>query len=291
MIAFDFPLERAAVPAALAGAFAVLLAMEWRFPLRRRTRPTGRRVLTNLLVSALAFAAGAGVVRPVAARLIGWASAADFGLLRALPLPMAARLGLGVLLMDLTFYYWHRLNHELAILWRFHSAHHVDPDMDVTTSFRFHAGEILYSAGFRAAQVTLLGVGATTYVVYEAVFQASTLFHHSNLRVPIRLERLVNRVLVTPRMHGVHHSVRRREVNSNYSVVFRFWDALHRTLILNVPQAQISIGVSGYQEEGDNRFWRLLLQPFRRQKAPAPGAGPAPRAREQAPGPRTFMAE
>ena len=136
--------------------------------------------------------------------------------------------------MDLTFYYWHRLNHTRPLLWRFHNVHHADPDMDVTTSFRFHWGEVLYSTVFRLLQVGLIGVSPLTYLVYEVVFNGATMFHHSNLRLPVAWERRLNRVFVTPRMHGVHHSAVGPETNSNYSVIFSWWDRLNRSLRLNV---------------------------------------------------------
>jgi sterol desaturase/sphingolipid hydroxylase (fatty acid hydroxylase superfamily) len=173
---------------------------------------------------------------------------------------------LGFLLLDLTIYYWHRINHTWPLLWRFHNVHHVDPDLDVSTSFRFHFGEILYSTVFRILQVGLVGVAPFTYVVYELVFQLGTMFHHSNLRLPVKLERWINRVLVTPRMHGVHHSAVGPETNSNYSVVFSWWDRLNRSLRLNIPQGQVIIGVPGYLRPQDNGFLALLALPFRRQR-------------------------
>jgi sterol desaturase/sphingolipid hydroxylase (fatty acid hydroxylase superfamily) len=168
--------------------------------------------------------------------------------------------------MDLTFYYWHWANHRICLLWRFHNVHHIDPDMDVSTSFRFHFVEILYSTAFRVLQVFVLGIAPLTYVVYETIFACCTMFHHSNVRLPLQLERLMNKVIVTPRMHGIHHSVVKGETNSNYSVIFRWWDLLHRTLILNIPQSLIRIGVPGYQQIKDNRLWTLLGMPFFKQK-------------------------
>jgi sterol desaturase/sphingolipid hydroxylase (fatty acid hydroxylase superfamily) len=105
-----------------------------------------------------------------------------------------------------------------------------------------------------------------TFAVYELVFQANTLFHHSNVRLPIHLERLLNAVLVTPRMHGIHHSQVRRETNSNFGVVFCWWDRLHHTLGLNIPQSKIEIGVAGYSAPDNNRLWHTLTMPFRKQR-------------------------
>jgi len=123
--------------------FVALLMAETRFSLRRGKHSKLERFLTNAGVSALALATGAYIVAPVALRLASWTSENSFGLLRVAPLPFAAEFILGFLLLDLTFYYWHRLNHSISFFWRFHNVHHVDSDLDVSTSFRFHFGEVL----------------------------------------------------------------------------------------------------------------------------------------------------
>ena len=247
--------------------FLVLFCLEALRPLRRPKRAWGPRWVLNGAVTALAFITGAFTVRPVALGAAAWIAGQGFGLLHLLPpLPFWARLAAGVLLMDLTFYYWHRLNHTWPLLWRFHNVHHLDPDLDLSTSFRFHFGEVLYSTAFRLLQVGLLGVLPVTYLTYEVLFNCATMFHHSNVRLPVRLERLVNKVLVTPRMHGVHHSVVAREAYSNYSVVFSLWDRLHRSLRLNVKQAEVVIGVPGYLLPRDNRLFPLLTLPFTGQR-------------------------
>ncbi|MBM4274284.1 MAG: sterol desaturase family protein [Deltaproteobacteria bacterium] len=253
-------------PVLLTGFFLVLFYYERIFPLRRPKRSLAPRLAVNLTLSALVFVVGGLVVRPVALGVSWWTERVSFGLLHFLTLPFWAQFVLGFLLMDLTIYYWHRINHTWPILWRFHNVHHVDPDLDVSTSFRFHFVEILYSALFRMVQVGLVGVAPLTYVVYELVFQVCTVFHHSNLHLPIDWERRINRALVTPRMHGVHHSVVGPETNSNYSVVFSWWDRLNRSLRLNVPQGQVIIGVPGYLQPQDNSFSSLTALPFLPQR-------------------------
>jgi sterol desaturase/sphingolipid hydroxylase (fatty acid hydroxylase superfamily) len=220
----------------------------------------------NLAVTALSFAVGVAVVRPAALGWAGWSQAHSFGLLPWTGLPWWAQGLAGFLLMDLTFYYWHRANHVYPLLWRFHNVHHVDPDLDVSTSFRFHFGETLYSTVFRGLQVGLLGISVFTYLLYEFCFNLATMFHHSNLQLPLNLERRLNRLLVTPRMHGVHHSAIGPETNSNYSVIFSWWDKLHRSLRLNIPQRDIVIGVPGYLLPGDNGIKALLALPFQKQR-------------------------
>jgi len=249
------------------GFFLVLLLLEARFPLRHRTRALVRRLITNLCTSAFAFVVAVGIVRPVGLSLAAWTSAKSFGLLHIVTLPAAIHFSLAFLLMDLTFYYWHLANHIIPGLWRFHNVHHIDPDLDVSTALRFHIGEVLLSTGFRVIQVGLIGLSPLMYTIYESVFQGCTLFQHSNVRLPLRAERLLNKVLVTPRMHGIHHSVVAEERNANYSTVFSWWDRLHRSLRLDIPQAALVLGIPAYHEPVDNTLWNVLVLPFRTQRA------------------------
>lgn len=246
--------------------FAFLFGIERVRPLRHPARPGWRRLGLNAAAVALALGVAAVTVAPTIAGVLEWTRHAKFGLLRLADLPERLSLILGILLLDLSFYWWHRLNHAWPLLWRFHNVHHIDPDLDSTTAFRFHAGEIAYSTAFRVVQIGLIGPSALTIAAYELLFLGGTVFHHSNVRLPVLLERALNLVFVTPRMHGVHHSVIRDETNSNYSVVFRWWDSLHSTLRLNVPQDNIRIGVAGYTRPADNSLVSILVLPFKRQR-------------------------
>lgn len=254
------------VPFIIAGVFAAFFLVERFIPLRRSCAPLLPRLVVNLAVSGLAFLTAMLSVKPATMYVLNWAAESPFGVIHAVAMPGWLAAVVGFLLLDLSFYYWHVLNHRFSALWRFHNVHHIDPDLDVSTGFRFHFGEVLLSTGFRVVQVSLIGIPFTVFAAYELVFQANTLFHHSNLRLPIRIERLLNLILVTPRMHGIHHSQVRGETNSNYGVVFCWWDKLHRTIGLNIPQSQIEIGVAGYSAPGDNRLWQTLTMPFRRQR-------------------------
>jgi sterol desaturase/sphingolipid hydroxylase (fatty acid hydroxylase superfamily) len=247
-------------------AFALLFVAERFFPLRQATRSLLGRLLVNLAISVLSFIVAVGVLQPAVHSALRWSASKSFGLVRLVPLPSSLVFVLSLLLMDLTFYYWHLANHRVPVLWRFHNVHHLDPDLDVSTAFRFHFGEITLSIGFSLLQVSLIGPSAWAFAVYQLVFQAEVLFHHSNVRLPIGVERLLNKVLVTPRMHGIHHSQVQRENNSNFGTVFPWWDKLHRTLGVNIPQDQVVVGIPGYSLRKDNRFWNALLMPFRKQR-------------------------
>jgi sterol desaturase/sphingolipid hydroxylase (fatty acid hydroxylase superfamily) len=261
-----FAMSTAVTVGILASLYLAFFLIERIVPLRQARAPLPGRLLVNFGVSAAAFATAFALVRSASDRTLEWTDVSGFGLLQWLDLPAVAEFAIAFLLLDLTFYYWHVANHRFSLLWRIHNVHHVDPDLDVSTAFRFHFAEVALSTGFRVLQIALIGPAVLTYAIYEVAFQAGTLFHHSNIRLPEKLERRMNLALVTPRMHGIHHSQVRKETNSNFGVVFSWWDRLHRTLGLDVPQARIVIGIPGYSRDDDNRLSRLFAQPFAPQR-------------------------
>ncbi len=188
------------------------------------------------------------------------------GVLNVIPMPAWLHGVLSFLFMDYLLYVWHVLSHKVPLLWRFHNVHHTDLDLGVSTALRFHFGEMFLSGVFRAAAVLLFGAGAVAVLVYEVVFEASVAFQHSNWKLPYPLEHVLARVIITPRMHGIHHSIVPRETNSNFTNLFNLWDRLHGTIRLNVPQNQITIGVPAYRDERELTARGLILLPFRRQK-------------------------
>jgi sterol desaturase/sphingolipid hydroxylase (fatty acid hydroxylase superfamily) len=248
---------------AFGAVVGALYVVERLWPLRPRKEPGPARVGRNLVIGLLAGATTAASEGPVVAPVQRLAEQRRLGLLRWLPAPRALRAVLGFLLLDYTLYLWHRLNHRVPFLWRFHAVHHIDLDLDSTTGLRFHFGELALAAGFRAAQVLLLGVDRDTLRVWQQMLVVSVMFHHSNLELPIDVERRLVPFLVTPRMHGIHHSTRSKDMDSNYSSLLSWWDRLHRSLRLNVPQASVTIGVQGFSRPEEVTLAASLALPFR----------------------------
>jgi sterol desaturase/sphingolipid hydroxylase (fatty acid hydroxylase superfamily) len=265
--------------------------LERLLPLRKDSHSLLGRLLVNVAISVLTFAAVALLVQPAAQWALSWSGEKTFGLIHLVALPIWLEVMLSFLFMDLAFYYWHVANHRAPFLWRFHNVHHADPDLDVSTAFRFHFGEVALSSLFTLVQVSVIGPSVWAFAVYQAAFQAEVLFHHSNLRLPIGFERLLNKIVVTPRMHGIHHSQVQRENNSNFGTVFPWWDRLHRTLGLNIPQSAISIGIPGYSLPQDNTAANALLMPFRKQRDYWRKPDGAPVDREKTSGKPTSLAE
>ena len=259
-------LSKLLLPALTLGAAAAILVAERRSPLRQRTQAEPSRIVRNLALGTLSMAVVAAVEGPVVHPLARWAETRRRGLAQRIPAPAWLRDAAAVLAMDYTVYLWHILTHKVPVLWRLHLVHHVDLDMDATTALRFHAVDMLVSVPYRAAQVALLGTSPRALRFWQSFFFLSVLFHHSNLRLPPRLERRLSRVFTTPRMHGIHHSTVRGETNSNWSSGLSLWDHLHRTFRLDVPDRQVQVGVPAYRDSSAIRLRPSLAMPFLRQR-------------------------
>ncbi len=251
---------------------AGLVWFEVRRPLRSVRRSKVRRDWRNLLIAVPAGAVMQVLEMPVAFRLSEIAQSKGLGLLRVSGLPPIAAGLAGVLLLDYTLYWWHFLTHRVPVLWRFHQVHHLDQEMDATTALRFHFGEIAISVLFRAAQILVIGPTPMTVAVWQVFLFICILFHHSNVRLPLRWERRVARILVTPRLHGIHHSIAPDEVNSNWSSGLSVWDLLHATLRTEPSQDSLRLGVAGFEESQDTVRQALAL-PFRVEGKPPAYSG------------------
>lgn len=152
-----------------------------------------------------------------------------WGLSRWLGLVGWTEIVVSVVVLDLLDYFWHRANHRIRFLWRFHKAHHADTSMDVTTALRFHPGELLVSALMKALWIVAWGPTVVAWFLFEALVSLCAQFHHSNIDFPNAVERWLSRVLVTPRFHAAHHAVDQRYGNANFSTIWSVWDRLFRS--------------------------------------------------------------
>lgn len=244
------------------GAFGLLAWLERRRPLRRAVEPKLRREARNLAVAAVGAAAMRVVEQPLVEPLAALVERRRWGLLKLWRLPPWLEVALAVVLLDYTLYLWHVQTHRRPSLWRFHVVHHVDLDLDASTALRFHFAELALSVPWRAAQVLVIGVSPLSLSAWQALLFLSILFHHSNVRLPPAAERRLARLVVTPRMHGIHHSVVKEETNSNWSSGLTVWDRLHGTLRLDVPQAAVVVGVPAYREPDEVTLPKILAMPF-----------------------------
>lgn len=173
---------------------------------------------------------------------IEWNNAKGFGLFQWLQLPFVLELLLGFLLIDCFLYWWHRINHVFPFLWAFHVLHHRDEKMNSTTGIRFHMMELLLSLVLKSILFPLLGLDLSAFILHGFVLLPVVLFHHSNIRFSLQQDLFLRRFIVTPHMHRIHHSNRRKETDSNYSSILPYWDQLFGTYHKQVPH-EIDFGV------------------------------------------------
>jgi len=251
-------------PIVVAGAFLLFWWLERRRPLRYAVESPAVRQSRNAAVAALAAATVHLVERPVVEPLARLAQRRGWGVTARLGGSEWLRTVAALLLLDYTLYLWHVLVHRVPAFWRFHVVHHVDRDLDASTAVRFHFGELAISVPWRAMQVVAIGVRPAELKLWQQALLVSILFHHSNVRLPARAERWISRVVMTPRLHGIHHSDVEAVRDANWSSGLTIWDWLHGTLSTGPPQPAITIGVEPYHEEEDVSLARILAMPFSR---------------------------
>jgi sterol desaturase/sphingolipid hydroxylase (fatty acid hydroxylase superfamily) len=194
-----------------------------------------------------------------------WATENSWGLLNLVELPGWAAVVIAIILLDLVIYAQHVLVHTIPLLWRLHMVHHSDRDIDVTTGLRFHPLEIIFSMLIKMSVVILLGAPALAVLIFEVVLNGMAMFNHSNVRLPKAVDTLIRILFVTPDMHRVHHSVIRRETNSNYGFNLSIWDRLFGTYIAQPEKGHqsMTIGLTQFLDQPAHQLIWMLCLPFR----------------------------
>ena len=180
-------------------------------------------------------------------------------------MPAWAGIIVSVIVLDLAIYLQHVLFHAVPALWRLHRMHHADLEVDVTTGLRFHPVEILLSTGIKLAVVAAVGAPAAAVLIFEILLNATSIFNHSNVRVSADVDRILRWFVVTPDMHRVHHSILRRETNSNFGFNLPWWDRLLGTYRAQpaAGHAAMTLGIEQFRDPRELGLDRMLLQPFR----------------------------
>jgi sterol desaturase/sphingolipid hydroxylase (fatty acid hydroxylase superfamily) len=248
------------LPAVLAGKGGIVLAALLAFLVLERLFPVAQwvggiaRVARNFALALCNVAIGPLIVIPVTIYAAGHAPQWRPDVLEGW-----AGLAFDLVILDFWIYWWHRANHRLPFLWRFHAVHHLDETLDATSALRFHFGEVALSALVRAIVIFLLAVPLASVVVFETLIAVITIFHHSNLRLPPGLEKALSWFVVTPSIHWVHHHAERADTDSSYATILSVWDRLFGSRSQTVRTAAMPIGVEGMR---DLPVVRLLLRPF-----------------------------
>lgn len=247
-----------------------MAAWELLAPRRRLSVGRARRWPSNLGIAALNVAIVRVLIPVAAVDIAGLGELQNWGLFNNLApafdeyLPWAAIVP-SVILLDLAIYLQHVMFHAVPALWRLHRMHHADLDFDVSTGLRFHPGEILISAVIKLAAVVSIGAPPQAVLAFEVVLNATSMFNHSNVRLPAGTDRVLRLFMVTPDMHRVHHSVVRAETNSNFGFNLSWWDRWLGTYRAQPAAGHLgmTIGLEQFRDPADLRLDRMLLQPWR----------------------------
>lgn len=245
------------------GLFGVLFVTEKWIPRRSYAESQKRRRLTNIVF--LASTVAMTTVIPISFISVAlWAQSQQLGLLNQLEANSVAVIVATLLARAFVSFFTHFLGHKIPFLWRLHRVHHLDTELDVTSTTRFHPLEFVVNLAIGVPMIVAIGMSPWVLVVYEFLDVAVTLFTHSNIRLPVRLNAVLRYVIVTPDLHRVHHSSWQPETDSNFGAVFPIWDQIFGTFRTQTrdPQETMELGLKERRDPQASRLGWLLISPF-----------------------------
>ena len=239
--------------------------MERSFSARRATTPLARRIMLHVTVSILNTTMMRLLVYVPMLAWIVYVEQMGWGISRWLGLHGWPEFVISIVVLDAFDYFWHRANHRIRFLWRFHKAHHSDNDMDVFTALRFHPGELLISSLIKAFWIVIWGPSAIAWFLFEALVSLCAQMHHSNVDLPNKIEQRIASIVVTPRFHASHHLVDRTYGDRNFSTIFSFWDPLFGSRAPKLSKGDLQTMALGLPEGREQVLspLQLLLEPLK----------------------------
>lgn len=240
----------------------LMMAAEAIFPRKARVLSRRHRWTSNLLLIVIDTIFVRLVFPIVAVGVAALSFENGWGLFNLTDLPIWLEVLLAVILLDMAIYWQHVAYHHIPFFWALHKVHHVDRDIDVTTGSRFHPVEIGFSLAYKMCLVILLGAPVLAVIIFEIVLNGCAMFNHSNVKLPLGLDRVLRRFIVTPDMHRVHHSTIVSETNSNYGFSTSLWDRMFKTYTAQPSKGHdgMVIGLEEHQADGPASLsWSLLF--------------------------------
>ncbi len=241
--------------------FIVFSVLERFIPLQEKYFSKLKRLLVNGSMGIIGYLLSAPIALTVIIFSTNLSQEMNFGL-HLLDIRPVYKFFLSFLGLDLSIYLWHRLNHKISVLWRFHNVHHIDTEMDAATAFRFHFGELILSSLFRSVVLFLCGIKLVDLVLFEVLVTSCAIFHHSNIRLPNGFEKIIQSVIISPRLHQLHHSRKLKELNSNYGTILSLWDRLFKSFTKIDYRNNPKLGIPNYNDQTKQSIRNLLILPF-----------------------------
>ncbi len=248
---------------------AVMALAETVFPKKQRALPRAHRWTSNLMLVVIDSLVVRILFPIVAVGVASWAISQGWGLFNLIDLPMWLEIVISIIILDMMIYWQHVVSHHIPFLWALHKVHHADRDIDVTTGSRFHPIEIALSMAYKMILMIILGPAVLAVIIFEIILNGTAMFNHSNVKLPLKLDRILRGLIVTPDMHRVHHSVIVGETNSNYGFSLSIWDRLFKSYVAQPKLGHdgMTIGLEEHQNRGPASLsWSLSLpfKPFKR---------------------------
>ncbi len=248
------------------GVFLLILFLEWVAPFAGSDQRKSFRAIFHLGLSAMNSVVLYAIMTWPIYMALSFAQNREFGLARFLGLTGWIEIVLSVIALDFWDYWMHRANHRIGLLWRFHKAHHSDMELDVTTASRFHFGELIISNSVKCLMILAWGPSFRALVCFDVLLTGASQFHHSNIKIPLGIQDLVEKITVSPRMHRCHHALHRNCTNTNFSSVLSVWDRIAGSYHWTRELSELEpIGVFNPRGPVTMRFRDVLLTPFERQ--------------------------
>ncbi|PCI81611.1 MAG: hypothetical protein COB20_01275 [SAR86 cluster bacterium] len=264
MNALDVTTDSATRLSVFAVLFITLALLEIYSPRRKLRHSKAKRWINNFGISALSSVFIALVLPLIGVATAIWANERSWGVFNQFEIQPFISIPFYIVAFDFTIYLQHRAFHRFQLLWRLHRVHHTDLDYDVSTGVRFHPLSIFISATIKFCLILLLGPLAIAVLISEVVLNATSMFNHSNIKLPTKLDKFLRYFIVTPDMHRIHHSVEVNEHSQNFGFNFTWWDKLLRTYKEQPAKGHeaIEFGIRGYREDRSIGIFSLLTQPF-----------------------------
>jgi len=247
------------------GVFTLMICWEYFSPRRQQETPRLTRWPINIGLAVFNMLLMRFTVGGIAYLSAVNASNHSWGLLNQFPSPVWLSIIATILFLDLAIYCQHVISHKWKLLWRLHQIHHTDIEIDASTAVRFHPLEIIISMAYKVAIIYLIGANPLAVIAFEIILNATATFNHSNINLPLKIDKVLRWVVITPDVHRIHHSTVQSETDSNYGFSISLWDRLFKTYIAEPEKTQttLAIGLAGYREQKELGFIKLMLLPFK----------------------------
>lgn len=246
-----------------ASCFFLFALIQWLIPYREM----GTRIFINWKKNIPLALINGGIMSIFCASCVCvWASflhERGLGLINMFSVSGWLSIPFALIILDATGYFWHKMNHRVAWLWRLHSVHHSDQIFEASTAVRFHLGELLVSLIIRLTVVAIFGLSVSSILIFELIFQFFNVFEHGNIRLPLKVEAAISTIFITPAIHRKHHSVNAAELNSNFGTIFSFWDKIGSSFCISNSSENVRVGLAGHAKEIP--FLDLMTLPFKKK--------------------------